>query len=126
METRNFRRMLLTALFSTAAFGVTVSAALADDGNTIYGRSSESGALGVRINAMAAEDVSKAYDRAPQTEPAVDDARYHLTFKLMQGAHRDNLPAVDAWPGRAAAPLEENAAWKITMQSLNKSGSPHG
>lgn len=126
METRHFQRMLINVLLSTAAFGVTAGAAFADDVATIYGRSSESGAMGESVNSAVPEDVSNAYGRAPEAELTADEPRYQLTFTLMQGVHRDDLPAVDVWPGRAAAPLDEDATWKITTQSVDKSASPHG
>ncbi|HLZ99891.1 MAG TPA: hypothetical protein VKP66_18280 [Steroidobacteraceae bacterium] len=119
-------RILVAMLFSTATLGVTSSAALADDVATIYGRSSESGAMAASLKAAVPEDVSNVYGRAPEAELTADEARYHLTFTLTQGVHQDNLPTVDAWPGRAAAPLDENATWKITTQSVDKSEGPHG
>jgi hypothetical protein len=119
-------RILICMLFSTATFGVISGAALADDVATIYGRSSESGAMGESVNSAVPEDVSNAYGRAPEAELTADEPRYQLTFTLMQGVHRDDLPAVDVWPGRAAAPLDEDATWKITTQSVDKSASPHG
>jgi len=126
METRNFQRMLINVLLSTAAFGVTAGAAFAGDDATIYGRSSESGAVGESVNSAVPEDVSNVYGRAPAAEQAADEARYHLTFTPVQGAHQDDPPAVDVWPGRAAAPMDEDATWKITTQSVDQSGRPHG
>ena len=92
-------RILICMLFSTATFGVISGAALADDVATIYGRSSESGAMGESVNSAVPEDVSNAYGRAPEAELTADEPRYQLTFTLMQGVHRDDLPAVDVWPG---------------------------
>ena len=69
METRNFQRMLINVLLSTAAFGVTAGAAFAGDDATIYGRSSESGAVGESVNSAVPEDVSNVYGRAPAVTP---------------------------------------------------------
>ena len=124
MKTRKSSRILLALLFSTAAFGVTAGAALAGDVATVYGRSSESGATAALANAAVAEDVSNVNGRAPAARPTADKVRYHLTFTLLQGVRQDDPPTVDAWPGRAAAPLDEDAAWKVTRQSIDKTGIP--
>jgi len=125
MKTRKSGRMLLTLLFSSAAIFVTAGAAFAGDVVTIYGRSSESDATGASVNASVAGDVSTVYGRAPDAEQSADEARYHLTFTLTQGARQDELPTVDVWPGRASAPQDEDAKWKVTTQSVDQSASPH-
>jgi hypothetical protein len=126
MNNRKSSRMLCALLFSTAALGATAGSAFAGDVASIYGRSSQSDAMGATVNAAVPEDVSNVYGRAPEAEQAADEARYDLSFTLVQGAHQDDLPPVDAWQGRAAAPTQEDATWKITTQSVDKSGSPHG
>ncbi len=124
MKTRKSSRILLTLLFSTAAFGVTAAAAFAGDVATVYGRSSESGATAASANAAVAEDVSNVNGRAPAARQTADKVRYHLTFTLLQGVRQDDLPTLDAWPGRAAAPLDEDASWKVTTQNIDKAGTP--
>lgn len=124
MKTLNSGRTLIALLFSTAAFGVTAGAAFAGDVATTYGRSSQSDAMGTSVNASNPEDVSTEYGRAPDAEQSAEEARYHLTFTLTQGAQQDDLPTVDAWQGRASAPQDEDAKWKITAQGVDQSGSP--
>jgi hypothetical protein len=102
----------------------SAGAAFAGDVATIYGRSSQSDAMGTSVSASIPEDVSNEYGRAPDADQSADEARYHLTFTLTQGAQQDEHPTVDAWPGRASAPQDEDAKWKITAQGVDQSGGP--
>jgi hypothetical protein len=124
MQTR--QSLLLTVLLSTATLGVCAGAAFAADVDAVYGRSSEQSAMGEAVAAPAADDADSAYGRASEATPAPEQPGLDLAITLEQGARRDDPPLVDAWPGRAAAPMEEDAKWKISTHGAGGSGSPRG
>lgn len=125
MQTRQSRKLLLTALLSTATLGVCASTAYAADVDAVYGRSSDQSTMGEAVAAPAA-DADSAYGRASAATPPPEQPGLDLTITLEQGARSDDPPLVDAWPGRAAALMEEDARWKISTHGAGESGSPRG
>lgn len=132
MQTHPSRNLLLTVLLSTATLGISAGAALAADIGAVYGRSSDQSTMGEAIPAPAAAATAaadNAYGRSSETAPATqaaEESGYDLKFSLEQGAHRDDPVLVDAWPGRAAAPMEEEARWKISAHGAGDSGNSRG
>lgn len=124
MKTRNSQRMLLTLLLSGATLAVTAGAAIAEGVDTIQGRSSDQAAPGETVDTSTPADPSSADGRSSESVKTASEPRYDLTFTLMQGVRTDEKPPVDAWPGRAAAPADEDATWKVT--SHKESGGSRG
>ncbi len=126
MNTRNSRRMLVTVLLSGATFGIAGGAALAADVETVYGRGSEQEAIGASMSTSPLADVNSAGSRASESAPANSEPYYDLRFTLMRGVRTDEKPLVDALPGRATAPADEDATWKVTKPDAGMSESSRG